>query len=61
MGGDNASSQWHLTPQRLIASLETESEIESAWSDEVRSRDAEFESGKVGGIPLAEFSNAAKS
>lgn len=39
--------------ERLIASLDTEAEIESAWSAEVRGRDAELESGEVDGVPLA--------
>lgn len=46
--------------ERLIASLETESETESAWSDEVRSRDAELESGEVEAIPLADALKAVR-
>lgn len=38
--------------ERLIASLDEDSEIEAAWMAEVRRRDAELASGAVEAIPL---------
>lgn len=38
--------------ERLISSLDHESEIEKEWLVEVRRRDAELDSGEVEGIPL---------
>jgi putative addiction module component (TIGR02574 family) len=38
--------------EKLISSLDEESEIEVAWLAEVRRRDEELESGTVQGIPL---------
>jgi putative addiction module component (TIGR02574 family) len=38
--------------ERLIASLDTDSEIEAAWMAEVRRRDEELQSGAVQGIPV---------
>jgi len=38
--------------ERLISSLDGESEVEKEWLVEVRSRDAELDSGEVEGIPL---------
>jgi putative addiction module component (TIGR02574 family) len=38
--------------ERLIASLEEDSEIEAAWKVEVRRRDEELLSGAVQAIPL---------
>lgn len=37
--------------ERLIASLDEESEIESAWAEEIERRVADFRSGKVKPIP----------
>ena len=38
--------------ERLIASLDEDSEIEAAWMAEVRRRDAEVMAGVVEAIPL---------
>ena len=38
--------------ERLISSLDDESEIEKEWLVEVRRRDAELDSSEVEGIPL---------
>ena len=38
--------------ERLISSLDDESEIEKEWLVEVRRRDAELDSGEAEGIPL---------
>ncbi len=40
--------------QRLLASLEEDTEIEEAWAAEVERRVAEVESGTVQLIPIAE-------
>ena len=38
--------------ERLIASLDEDSEVEAAWKAEVRRRDEELQSGAVQAIPL---------
>ena len=38
--------------ERLIASLDEDTEVESAWKTEVRRRDEELQSGAVQAIPL---------
>ncbi len=38
--------------ERLIASLEEDSEVEAAWLAEVHRRDAELQSGVVESIPV---------
>ncbi len=38
--------------ERLISSLDEESEVEKEWLLEVRRRDTELDSGEVEGIPL---------
>ncbi len=40
--------------QRLLASLEEDSEIEEAWAAEIERRIAEVESGAVRVVPVAE-------
>jgi putative addiction module component (TIGR02574 family) len=40
--------------QRLLASLDEDSEIEDAWAAEIERRIAEVESGAVQVIPIAE-------
>ncbi|MEJ7670870.1 MAG: addiction module protein [Casimicrobiaceae bacterium] len=40
--------------QRLLASLEEDSEIEEAWAAEIERRIAEVESGAVQVVPIAE-------
>jgi putative addiction module component (TIGR02574 family) len=40
--------------QRLLASLEEDTEIEKAWADEIERRIAEVESGAVQVIPIEE-------
>ena len=40
--------------QRLLASLEEDSEIEEAWAAEIERRIAEVESGTVQVVPIAE-------
>ena len=39
-------------PERLIASLDEDAEIEAAWVEEVRRRDQEIQSGVVEAVPL---------
>ena len=48
-----ASERAHLA-ERLLASLDEDSEIEEAWAVEVQRRIAEIESGRVQMIPSAE-------
>jgi putative addiction module component (TIGR02574 family) len=38
--------------ERLIASLDEDSEVEAAWKVEVRRRDEELQSGAVQAIPV---------
>ena len=38
--------------ERLIASLDEDSEVEAAWIAEVRKRDEELQSGSVEAIPV---------
>ena len=38
--------------ERLIASLDEDTEVEAAWKAEVRRRDEELQSGAVQAIPL---------
>lgn len=38
--------------ERLIASLDEDTEIEAAWVAEIRRRDAELKTGTVESIPL---------
>ena len=40
--------------QRLLASLDEDSEIEDAWAAEIERRIADVESGEVQVIPIAE-------
>ena len=40
--------------QRLLASLDADSEIEEAWASEIDRRIAEVESGAVNTVPIAE-------
>ncbi len=47
------SERAHLA-ERLIASLDEDSEIEEAWAVEVKRRIAEIESGRVQMIPATE-------
>ena len=47
--------------ERLIASLDTDSEVEEAWAAEVERRNAEIESGAVSLIPGPEALAKLKS
>lgn len=38
--------------ERLIASLDEDSEVDRAWAEEVRRRDEELDSGAVQSLPL---------
>jgi len=38
--------------ERLIASLDEDSEMDRAWAEEVRRRDGELDSGAVQSLPL---------
>lgn len=48
------SSERAALAQRLLASLEEDSEIEEAWASEIERRIAEVESGAVQTVPIAE-------
>ena len=50
----SAGARSHLL-DRLIASLETDAEIEEAWALEAERRDAEMDEGKVAAVPGAEL------
>ncbi len=56
----SAGARSHLL-DRLIASLETDSEIEEAWALEAERRDAEVEEGKVITVPGAQFLDHLRS
>ncbi|MCA0215025.1 MAG: addiction module protein [Proteobacteria bacterium] len=56
----SAGARSHLL-DRLIASLETDSEIEQAWALEAERRDAEVEAGKVVAVPGAQFLDRLRS
>lgn len=43
-----------LLAEALIASLDEDAEIEAAWIEEVRRRDAQLRSGEVTAIPAEE-------
>jgi putative addiction module component (TIGR02574 family) len=47
--------------ERLIAILDEDAEVESAWKAEVRRRDEELESGAVQAIPLEDALTAIPS
>lgn len=50
-----------LLAEHIIASLDKDSEIESAWAVEVERRVALVESGRVIGMPLAEVVAQARA
>jgi len=50
-----------LLAEHLIASLDEDNEIESAWTDEVERRVAEVESGVVVGMSFEEVIAQARS
>ncbi|MDP2759334.1 MAG: addiction module protein [Sideroxyarcus sp.] len=50
-----------LLAERLIASLDEDNEIESAWADEVERRVAEVESGAIVGMSFEEVIAQARS
>lgn len=50
-----------LLAEHIIASLDEDSEIESAWGVEVERRVAEVESGVVAGISLEEMITQARA
>ena len=50
-----------LLAERLIASLDEDNEIESAWAVEVERRVAEVESGVVVGMPFEEVIAQARA
>jgi len=50
-----------LLAEHLIASLDEDNEIESAWADEVERRVAEVESGVVVGMSFEEVIAQARS
>jgi len=50
-----------LLAEHIIASLDEDNEIESAWAVEVERRVAEVESGGVTGTPLAEVVAQARA
>ena len=56
----SAGARSHLL-DRLIASLETDSEIEEAWALEAERRDSEVEVGKVIAVPGAPFLDRLRS
>ena len=47
--------------ERLIASLDEESELEKTWYDEAERRLAEFESGQVEGVSAEEVFSALQA
>ena len=49
-----SNSQRARLVEKLIASLDSEPEIENAWAEEVERRHAEIESGAVSLLPGAE-------
>ena len=46
---------------RIISSLDEEADIELEWLAEVQRRDAELDTGKVKGIPLADALTSVRS
>ncbi|MDP2760432.1 MAG: addiction module protein [Sideroxyarcus sp.] len=50
-----------LLAEHLIASLDEDNEIESAWADEVERRVAEVESGVIVGMSFEEVITQARS
>ena len=50
-----------LLAEHLIASLDEDNEIESAWTDEVERRVAEVESGVIVGMSFEEVITQARS
>ena len=56
----SAGARSHLL-DRLIASLEIDSEIKEAWTLEAERRDAEVEEGKVTAVPGAQFLDRLRS
>ncbi len=50
-----------LLAEHIIASLDEDSEIESAWAVEVERRVAEIESGKIVGTPFEEVIAQARA
>lgn len=50
-----------LLAEHLIASLDEDNEIESAWADEVERRVAEIESGVIVGMSFEEVIAQARS
>jgi putative addiction module component (TIGR02574 family) len=50
-----------LLAEHLIASLDEDNEIESAWADEVERRVAEVESGAIVGMSFEEVIAQARS
>lgn len=50
-----------LLAEHLIASLDEDSEIESAWAAEVERRVAEIEGGTVAGMPFEEVIAQARA
>ncbi len=47
--------------ERIIASLDAESEIEQEWLEEVRRRDAELDAGAVAAIPMEDALTSARA
>jgi putative addiction module component (TIGR02574 family) len=47
--------------ERLIASLDADSEVEAAWMVEVRRRDEELQSGAVQAIPVEDALTTIRS
>ena len=50
-----------LLAERLIASLDEDDEIESAWAVEIKRRVAEVESGTIVGMPFEEVIAQARA
>ncbi len=50
-----------LLAEHIIASLDEDNEIESAWAAEVERRVAEVESGAVAGMPFDEVITQARA
>jgi len=47
--------------ERLIASLDEDTEVDRAWLEEGRRRDNEIDSGKVEALPLEDALKSARS
>jgi putative addiction module component (TIGR02574 family) len=46
--------------ERLLASLDDDSEIEQAWAEEVRQRLEQYRTGKIKTVPAAEVHEEAR-